>query len=315
MDKLKIAVVFSGNPRNFMDEYNRTWIYFFQRLANLGNCDIFFHSWTNEKRVIREGIYEDKPYLHFDAIKKVLSPKLFKIEEESVFETLYRNEFASFPVYLLRPQAAKKHILAQLYSIYQADLLRRQYEETNKFKYDCVIKLRFDMRLDFFDDREIFLFKTYPEYQNMILTPNPKAHPHPGGSSCKRCMDANTTYHRYYAKKQIMFNTHTDEHDSDLCDIYAIGSSDSMTQYANAFLNCKSLYAPLYAETKRKLQYHNNAVQESCPVESCDTRLTIRPWKLIETDFNCFYPEKIQRHNLKNLMVLPANTVFKVVRY
>jgi hypothetical protein len=309
----RIAIVFSGNVRCFLEKYKECWEHFFNNLSFQFDYDVFFHTFETNKKVIKEGIYEESFYKNFDKLIKKLNPKLYKIENDDLLLNIYENEFYNFPTFLLKEQASKKHILFQLYSIYQADLLRREYQKTNNFIYDAIVKFRFDLKIEHFEHRELKLFTENNLYKNMILTPNNKCHPHPGGSCCKICMDNNDIFVK---SKYTTFYIHKEEHFADICDIFSIGSDTSMTQYSNAFINCKNIYSKLYPITKNNLKNNNTVVSEICSFCPNDIRLKIkRPRHEIENVYHMFYPEKIQRHNLKKFMILPSNNIIKVVRY
>jgi len=125
-DEMRVAVCVSGMPKNFKLGY------FFQN-ANLFthlNPDIFIHSWYNETPS------------ELDEVLEVYKPKKFQLDKNNQIvlqKAEYRGTSPRYPAY---------NVFSFFKSIHLCDLLRRDYENAGGFKYDWVIRLRFDYALN-----------------------------------------------------------------------------------------------------------------------------------------------------------------------
>lgn len=135
-----VALCISGQPRAFEIGYQ----YISKNLLNLFNVDVFFHTWNNDKT-------------NFDYLLSLYSPKDYTIETplENTFDSKYtRIPGKKFPAYFT---------VSAFYSIYNANLLKKEYERRNLIIYDWVIRLRFDYALnaepDFniLDDKKLYI--------------------------------------------------------------------------------------------------------------------------------------------------------------
>ena len=121
----KIALVFSGQPR-FIS------IGAAEQLKLLPEADVFFHTWElNSKDDIAPWI--DSTKIIFENIETIIqNPQTKKYE-------ISRNQRTS-----QKKWTHKDSLYSMYHSIYRADKLRQEYESINNFKYDVVIKTRFD---------------------------------------------------------------------------------------------------------------------------------------------------------------------------
>lgn len=304
---MRIALCFSGNVRCFLELYNSHWTDYFSKVRELGEVDIFVHTFDNENRSKSDFYksssqkYEYKKYDRFDELRSKLNARDIIIEDESNFKEIYKNSYRNFPVYLLHGQSAKYYILIQFYSIYMSNLLREKYENSNGFRYDAVVRLRFDIRLKSFNPHDILHFRG--SNSDVIFTNVSQEHTHPGGCICQTCL-------RNF--KVGTFSNHSDSHDVDICDIYAVGSSSSMSLYSSIFNRCKDVYEPLYQSTKLR---ENEFKFWECDVESIDKVVDIPNHFDYTEKYNMFVPERIHRYLLKEVMVLPSKNEWIVHRY
>lgn len=105
----KVAICLSGQLRTGIKAHT-SFVKFF---SSLENYDVFYHTWelTPEKS---------------KKVKELYNPKLYL--EESPLDRRYESSFGNM-----------------LYSILMANELKKQYEIENNFRYDLVIKTRFDL--------------------------------------------------------------------------------------------------------------------------------------------------------------------------
>jgi hypothetical protein len=127
-----------SNPDTDWKRYTES---IFKNLIDLNNADIFLHTWEHEET---------------QDILKCYKPKLALIESQKQFNSLFNNEVLDYdkenyhsyvtnnysPIVYAHPR-----LFSHTYSFDRADSLRQSYEITNGFKYDFVIKLRFDLQI------------------------------------------------------------------------------------------------------------------------------------------------------------------------
>jgi hypothetical protein len=113
---MKIALCFSGliRPRTFQKSYENV----FNSIIKNHNPDIFVHSWLDDGLDAK------------DLVLNTLNPLKFKIDEYSEKFRLGHNFNSMFK------------------SIYESNELKKQHEIENNFKYDIVIRYRFDVMID-----------------------------------------------------------------------------------------------------------------------------------------------------------------------
>ena len=130
----KIALCISGHMRNY-----KNCFYSLQKLfLDQNKCDIFIFTWNKDNHFLQQQNISD---ISGQDVINTYQPKNIKIEE-----------WVELPV----SNKVKQHntdnryapgILGMYYSLYQANLLKQQYEETYNFKYDLVIRYRPDIIL------------------------------------------------------------------------------------------------------------------------------------------------------------------------
>lgn len=141
---MKIALCLSGQPRGIpfsCEEIHKNLIN-----AN-PNVDIFLHAWFDPEKIGKpygsaqpkqDGgmcgfIKEKTDEILLDSYK----PKKYVIEPQKEFP--HARAFKSAPT-------AKQEVMASIfYSIYKSNELKKEYEFENNFKYDCVIRTRYDL--------------------------------------------------------------------------------------------------------------------------------------------------------------------------
>ena len=146
---MKIALCISGQPRH----YEIGYFSFTKAILNKYNPDVFIHTWYDKDKVgqvydrsdpaerreeTQNLIYDDIP----EGINNLYRPKVFIHEPQVQFNlrdtgfTLAEHSITPFRLY------------SQKYSIEKANDLKSEYEKENGFKYDWVIRARFDLDYD-----------------------------------------------------------------------------------------------------------------------------------------------------------------------
>jgi hypothetical protein len=106
--------------------------------------DVFLHNWEPQLKEVLIKLYAPKKYIiepqiNFDTIA----------DEHKISRRFLdpRGALGSWTINSSRGSGyvGPERILSQYYSIQRSFELKKQYEEENNFKYDCVIKSRFDL--------------------------------------------------------------------------------------------------------------------------------------------------------------------------
>lgn len=115
---MRIALCLYGKQRD-LHKCHQSWLHFIEAY----NPDIFFHTWRDTVRslLLRE------------------NAKSYLVSQDIDFSHLHPGitEYGSSAV----------NVLPQTYSIMQSDKLRTDYENLMEFKYDWVVRSRFDIAL------------------------------------------------------------------------------------------------------------------------------------------------------------------------
>lgn len=166
---MKIALCLSGQPR-FIEKGIESLK---SNVLHNKNIDIFIHCWYDE----------NNKNIKFDSSQYYLNSKVGS-QSEKTKEILYSlnakkiflespKTFHEFNHLIDLPTAKQTKLASMFYSCYQANELKKIYEEENKFKYDLVIKTRTDIlyknKINIFDylnlelEKYIFAPKIYQE--------------------------------------------------------------------------------------------------------------------------------------------------------
>ncbi len=149
-DLPRVALCLSGQPRFF----DKASSYFEKSVLSKFNCDVFLHTWFDESKVGQPyscAAWNANSSDHYrqDTISKLYEayqPVSFVIEpEHDVFPTprkieLYETKNTT--------ETTANITFSMFYSICKSLELAFEHEAKNNFKYDCVIRSRFDCAVD-----------------------------------------------------------------------------------------------------------------------------------------------------------------------
>lgn len=235
---MRIAICFSGLTRTYRDTYQN-----FRDAIIAPNkehdIDIFISTWSIEKsnnsmqyarQVLwygDEAIAFDESPIDFNDIYTRYHPVSMNVEQPIIFDDSWYTKINGVHI---------QSLLSMIYKIYNCDKLRRNHEKTNKFKYDAVMRMRFDTIVPFaIDVNKLDL--------NVITTPSmmqPKL-------SLKDFLHQGVEPYEGFQELDWVN------------DKYAVGNSDIMTTYCDWHLNFKQMIlggVPLQPETL--LAFHLN---------------------------------------------------------
>lgn len=138
---MKVAFCFCGQPRdvkNTLENIKEAWGYH-QEL------DFFFHTWIPENRTPYR--LDTPSDAYFDGIESYLIENLNPVKCEFQRQISFKNRYQDSPHWPIRSvfiPDPSQNIQSFFYSLKKANDLKRQYEIENNFRYDCVIRSRFD---------------------------------------------------------------------------------------------------------------------------------------------------------------------------
>lgn len=189
---MKVALCLSGLPRT----WKKTYPFLKKHILDHYDVDIFLHTW-----------YENTPLEHEELIS-VYRPKKFCLDKNNCIILPKEYERADAPG-VANKNSTYKNIFSMYKSIWISNCTKIQFESENNFKYDWVVRLRFDYLLDY----EINLSE-----KNKNLLYIPIQHIHHG-------FNANSEY-------PVL-----------VCDQFAFSKSSIMDMYSGTYLNIDEFYS------------------------------------------------------------------------
>lgn len=211
---MKIALCISGQPRGLHVNIQRL-------LDGLvkpsGIEDIFIHTWFDEALVgvpfnsAQPGQSGKVGTWAYNTIEllEALNPKALLYESPKRYEHLEHLENL--------PSVIQTQIASNVYSVYMANLLRKEYELQNDFQYDLVIKTRIDIN---YHRPHNIVEHLDNDWQNVLHVPSAYQH--------MRVNDA------YPTPDEGMY--------SSLSDTFAYGSSQVIDVFSSIYPNFEFIY-------------------------------------------------------------------------
>jgi hypothetical protein len=123
---MRVAILIPGQPRNIKVAYDSLKAHYLDN----HECDFFIHTWFDKKF----------PLQVYNEMLSLFVPKKILIEEQIIFD----DKGIKDPLW----NTPLQNLLSMYYSMYMANQLKCLYEEEKKFKYDFVMKMRSDLKID-----------------------------------------------------------------------------------------------------------------------------------------------------------------------
>lgn len=278
----KTALLLVGYVRHL----SRTKKSHIEHLLNNPNLDIFIHTWTNagykNKKCEEYGqiwIEKDSPETNVEALVQFYNPKRYAVEDNDNMLNSFTYVGKLDKIFLHYGQAkddASKYITSQLYTIQKCFSLMESFEAEHNFKYDNVIKMRFDYQISKFD----YLSILRDCEENTIYFPHMHSsnHSHPGGGGgCLKC------------DKERQARRH-DSHSNDFCDLWYYGKRDLMEKACNIYYHAEDILRKNHEENCR--HYKETKHEEKGPF------VYIKDANDLENKIVCYYPERLLREHL-----------------
>ncbi|MDW6002193.1 hypothetical protein [Vibrio mangrovi] len=147
---MKVAIQLYGHLRTF----EKCAVYLKEHILDYYDCDVFIHTWDTTEHVskswydesVKSSVIPVDEYI-LNKIDDLYSPRKIKIETQNLF-----NEPESYGTHE-EIQISLQGLKYMLYSQYQVNNLRLEYEKENGIVYDYVVMIRPDvmpfLKLDF----------------------------------------------------------------------------------------------------------------------------------------------------------------------
>lgn len=138
---MKIALCLSGQPRGLPLSLKMLKA----NLVGIENMDVFLHAWHDPLMV---GQPYDSAQSHQQGRVGLVHPQTEEMllglnPKDYLFEP--QKEFPFARIFASPPEANQERMASIFYSIYTANMLKKRYELLNGFKYDLVIRARYDL--------------------------------------------------------------------------------------------------------------------------------------------------------------------------
>ncbi len=235
INTLKIALLITGTTRN----YKKNFVTWKQYLLDLFDVDIFFH--TYDVVGYHDHIYRDTPNakktIDRAALVSLLTPKKYCVDKFSEKIEQFKGTVVSQCLRTGSPNP--EFIKSQLYSIYVANELKKDYEKSQNFTYDFVIKIRFDTI--FYTPFDILdIMRVYGTGQSVVLCGSPYIKTMKYKHACRKCTKLND-----------LCNGHTD-----VSDIVFMGKSADIDHYANIYNTYDTFITTMFLATKKSIPHN-----------------------------------------------------------
>lgn len=276
----KIALLITGTTRNYVQNYP-TWKKY---LLDIYHVDIFFHTYDvvgyqkQENKLITPDMTQ---YVDIKTVVSLIKPIKYKVDNLEHMLSFFRNTMPT--TFTNKSVAHPEFIKAQLYSIFQANLLKKEHEKSNNFKYDLVIKIRFDTLFrSAFDKTDLNLIKSN---NKIILCGNPGITKMTFKNGCFNCIQNLNNL------KKISCKNHTP-----ISDIVVISNSQNIDVYADSYITYDRFMNSVYKKCLDKeinhkyiiKKYPNNAILYRVP----------------DSELEIYFPEKYFAKVLEDYMLV-----------
>ena len=139
---MKFAICLSGLTRTYQKTFDKFWSNIIEPLRKYGEVDVFISTWSIQD--------SHESIVNINEILNLYKPKSLEVENYSDLEkTFLLSNYTKKDCPI--PQIVKNGVLLSIpgqYKILKCNLLKQSFEKINKFKYDFVIRTRFDLTIE-----------------------------------------------------------------------------------------------------------------------------------------------------------------------
>lgn len=148
---MRTAVLLSGQIRNARDASTSIK----EHIVDKYNADVFVETWRTTPNIISYAGHNIPDDMTLDEVDRVYSPKMMRVEDfdnSRLMESIRNNLPTNKTGYNgeVEESTVMANVFAMYYKIMRANEMREEYERINNIKYECIIRLRFDLKFDNF---------------------------------------------------------------------------------------------------------------------------------------------------------------------
>ena len=143
---MKVALCLSGHLRT----YDKTYESIYKELYDKYEVDTFISTWKNlgNKKYAADDPLPEGELVDVETVKKIYNPVTISMDDAEI-EPIAQKLKKLFENCKFGNGDKMSQLSIMLYKIWHANEMRRAYENQNKFKYDVVIRARFDVYLKY----------------------------------------------------------------------------------------------------------------------------------------------------------------------
>ncbi len=184
---MKVAVCISGHVRNLAKNVESLK----KHILDLHDCDIFCSTWDTYGWRVEGNNIDDKGgfkgfdyesgLVNHDEVIKSLNPKTYIYEHYPIIDKMKVAKSVPYKTRLRVPHDRPENSVSQAYKMLQCNMLKKNCEMLNGFKYDAVVKTRFDIKyhgnlVDYFKDGKIVtpICESYDLASDLVAIGNSK---------------------------------------------------------------------------------------------------------------------------------------------
>jgi len=142
---MRVALCISGHARNVEQCYPNIK----SHILDHYKPDVFISTWSTVGYwSLNEKGFDDHALINKHVISSLYAPKILDVENYDDHDESFKIRAMNFKDKLEYPTVRAKNIISMWYKIHKCNSLKTQYELTNNFNYDLVIRARFDLLHD-----------------------------------------------------------------------------------------------------------------------------------------------------------------------
>lgn len=179
----KVALCLSGHVRHFFDIDDNIGAYLYVPARKLGDVDVFIHTWSELNSEdcfsVQQGdCAQNSNKLDEESLIKIFTPVSIVVENyEDVKSRFVIDKYYNSDKILLADSykltSKVQYCIPMFYKWFECNELKKNHELKNNFKYDYVIKARFDLfffkEMDFAKLDLNYVYFRYPWQDFLII--------------------------------------------------------------------------------------------------------------------------------------------------
>ena len=143
---MKIALCLSGQLRFLQEGYREMILPF---ILDGNDIDVFVHTWNIDDDQDGKSYINGGGFPMGNPVNKGIMLEIFDLYKpvKCLIQKQVPFQNGKYPERTL-PGIKSHNLFSMFYSVYKSNQLKKEYEKENNFKYDIVVRSRFDIKLD-----------------------------------------------------------------------------------------------------------------------------------------------------------------------